>query len=251
MLETLPDAFSLSLVLIAALVAGFVTGFAGFGTGLVASGLWFHALPAPMVPPLVALASVVAQVVGLATVRKAFEWRRTMPYLIGGLAGVPLGVAALKYATPEVLRLSVGGFMFVYAVFQLSGMARLSIGAWGGRPSDGVVGAGGGFLGGFAGLSAPLPLVWLQMRGGTSTEQRATYQPFNLIVLAAASAGMSVSGAIDRDVLIVGALCLPPTLIGAWLGARIYTGVSETAFRRVVLLLLLVSGAILIVQDVV
>ena len=33
------------IVLLGALLAGFTTGFAGFGTGLVASGLWFHALP--------------------------------------------------------------------------------------------------------------------------------------------------------------------------------------------------------------
>jgi len=250
MLESLPDASSLVIVLAGALVAGFVTGFAGFGTGLVSSGLWFHALPAPMVPPLVALASVVAQVVGLATVRKAFEWRRATPYLVGGLAGVPLGVAALSFATPEVLRLSVGGFLVAYAAFQLSGAGRLRIGAWGGRPSDAVIGAGGGFLGGFAGLSGPLPLVWLQMRGGTSAEQRATYQPFNLIVLVAASGGMAASGAIDRATLAVAGLCLPATLVGAWLGARAYRGVSEETFRRVVLVLLLVSGSVLIIQSV-
>ncbi|MDH3699829.1 MAG: sulfite exporter TauE/SafE family protein [Alphaproteobacteria bacterium] len=250
MLESLPDAASLSMVLTGAFIAGFVTGFAGFGTGLVSSGLWFHALPAPMVPPLVALASVAAQIVGLATVRQAFEWRRALPYLIGGFAGVPLGVAALKFATPETLRFSVGGFLVAYAAFQLSGVGRLRIATWGGRPSDGIIGAGGGFLGGFAGLSGPLPLVWLQMRGGTSAEQRATYQPFNLIVLVAASVGMSATGAIDGGVLAVAALCLPVTVIGAWIGARVYTGVSETAFRGIVLVLLLVSGLILVVQGI-
>ena len=248
MLESLPDPLSLLFVLTGALIAGFVTGFAGFGTGLVSSGLWFHALPASMVPPLVALASVAAQAVGLATVRQAFEWRRVTPYLLGGLAGVPLGVIALKHATPELLRFSVGGFLVAYAAFQLSGVARLRIGNWGGRPSDGLIGAGGGFLGGFAGLSGPLPLVWLQMRGGTSAQQRATYQPFNVIVLVAASAGMGVSGAIDRGVLTVAGLCLPATLAGAWLGARVDAGVSEVTFRRVVLLLLLASGAILILE---
>jgi len=251
MLELLPDASELAIVLIGALVAGFVTGFAGFGTGLVSAGLWFHALPAPMVPPLVALASVAAQIVGLATVRKAFEWRRATPYLLGGFAGVPLGVAALSFATPELLRISVGGFLVAYAVFQLSGVARLRMGGWGGRPSDAAVGLGGGFLGGFAGLSGPLPLIWLQMRGGTSAEQRATYQPFNLIVLLAASAGMAASGAIDGSVLAVAGLCLPATLIGAWLGARVYTGVSEAAFRRIVLMLLLISGTVLVVQSLV
>lgn len=251
MLEYIPDLASLAFVLIGALIAGFTTGFAGFGTGLVASGLWFHALPAPMVPPLVALAAVAAQLVGLAAVRSAFEWRRATPYLLGGAWGVPLGVAALDLASPDTLRLSVGLFLAGYAGFQLLGLVRFGIGNRGGRAADGAVGVAGGFLGGFAGLSGALPLVWLQMRGGPSARQRATYQPFNLIVLALASAGMAVSGALDARVLAVAALCLPVTLAGAWLGVRAYTGVGERAFRRVVMALLLGSGAILVAQSIV
>ena len=59
MLDAIPDPASLAFVLIGALLAGFTTGFAGFGTGLVAAGLWFHALPTEMVPPLVAPAFAV------------------------------------------------------------------------------------------------------------------------------------------------------------------------------------------------
>ena len=95
---------TLAIVIVGALLAGFTTGFAGFGTGLVASGIWFHALPAAMVPPLVALASVAAQMVGLVTVRKAFDWSRAKPYLAGGVIGVPLGVAALAAASPFLLQ---------------------------------------------------------------------------------------------------------------------------------------------------
>ena len=248
MLEYIPEPAALAFVLAGALVAGFTTGFAGFGTGLVASGLWFHALPAALVPPLVALAAVTAQLVGLATVRPVFEWRRAMPYLLGGALGVPLGVAALRLASPDLLRLSVGLFLAAYAGFQLLGLARRGIGAWGGRAADGTVGFAGGILGGFAGLSGALPLVWLQMRGGPSIGQRAVYQPFNLIVLALATLGMALTGAIDARVLTIAALSLPVTLAGAWLGARVYTGVSEAAFRRIVLVLLLGSGAILVIQ---
>ncbi|MHA1529741.1 MAG: sulfite exporter TauE/SafE family protein [Alphaproteobacteria bacterium] len=251
MLEHIPDSASLAFVLLGALAAGFTTGFAGFGTGLVASGLWFHALPAPLVPPLVALAAVVAQLVGLATVRHAFEWNRAAPFLLGGVLGVPVGVAVLSLSSPDTLRLSVGLFLAGYAGFQLFGLARRGIGDWGGRSADSMIGVAGGFLGGFAGLSGALPLVWLQMRGGPSARQRATYQPFNLIVLGLASLGMALSGALDARVLTISALCLPVTVAGAWLGARVYTGVSETAFRRIVLVLLLVSGAILVTQGIV
>ena len=242
------DVPTLLIVLLGALIAGFTTGFAGFGTGLVSSGLWFHALPPGMVPPLVALASVAAQLVGSITVRKAFDWRRTMPFLLGGALGVPLGVAALSAASPGLLRTSVGIFLVVYALSQLGRLDRFKIGDWGGRAADGAVGLGGGLLGGFAGLSGPLPLIWLQLRGGPSDRQRATYQPFNLVVLGLACVGMALSGQIDAGVLWIAGLCLPATLVGAWLGARLYVGVSEEAFRRAVLTLLLGSGAILIGQ---
>lgn len=250
MLDAFPDPAWLAFVLIGALLAGFTTGFAGFGTGLVAAGFWFHALPAEMVPPMAALAAVVAQLVGLATVRRAFEWGRAAPFLLGGALGVPVGVLALSLASPDTLRLSVGLFLAAYAGFQILGFARLGIGDWGGRAADGTVGIAGGFLGGFAGLSGPLPLIWLQMRGGPSLRQRATYQPFNLIVLALASLGMTISGALDARVLAVAMLCLPVTLAGAWLGAHAYTGVNEATFRRVVLLLLLGSGTILVAQTI-
>jgi len=244
------DVTSLAVVLIGALVAGFTTGLAGFGTALVASGLWFHALPAALVPPLVVLASVAGQLVGLAAVRRAFDWARAAPYLIGGAVGVPLGVTALVSASPSLLRACAGVFLIVYACYQLAWRRKHWIGGWGGKTADGLVGFGGGFLGGFAGLSGPLPLIWLQLRGGDSNRQRAIYQPFNLIVLALAAGGMAISGQITPDVLWIALLCLPATLIGASIGARIYARVSARTFRRVVLGLLLVSGLILIAQEI-
>src|SRR3546814_3200004 len=66
MLAALPDTATLAFLLLGALAAGFVTGFAGFGTGLVPSGFWFHVLPAALVPPMVVIASVTAQLISLA-----------------------------------------------------------------------------------------------------------------------------------------------------------------------------------------
>src|SRR5690242_415589 len=242
------DSATLVFVVAGALVAGFTTGFAGFGTGLVASGFWFHVLPAAAVPPLVALASVAGQVVGLVTVRNAFDWKRMMPFLLGGAIGIPLGVAALAAVAPFWLKTSAGAFLVIYSAYQLLGRRRREIGAWGGRWADGAVGVGGGFMGGFAGLSAPLPVMWLQLRGGPADGQRAVYQPFNLIVLTLASAGMALDGQITADVLWIALFALPVTLAGAWIGARLYGAVSPRTFQRLVLLLLLVSGAILVAQ---
>lgn len=237
---------ALGLSLFGALAAGFTTGFAGFGTGLVAAGFWLHALPAAAVPPLVAIASVAGQLVGVVTLRRAVSWGRAWPFLLGGFIGLPFGVLALEQASPGLLRAVVGGFLIAYAVSQLSGLVRRRIGSWGGKPADGLVGLGGGLLGGFAGLSGPLPLVWLQLRGLPSEQQRATYQPFNLLILSAATIGMALAGHVDRQVLTIAGLCLPATIIGAAIGARAYRRVDEATFRLVVLVLLLLSGLVLI-----
>src|ERR1700722_20302541 len=158
MLGTSLDLATLALVLDVPLLVGSSTAIEGFDTGLVASGLWFHALPAAMVPPLVALASVAGQLVGFVTVRKAFDWPRTLPYLVGGAIGIPLGVVALAAVSPFWLKISAGAFLIVYSLYQLLVRRRREIGAWGGKVADGIVGVGGGFLGGFAGLSGPLAL---------------------------------------------------------------------------------------------
>lgn len=249
MIAEVSEVSTMAVVVAGALLAGFTTGFAGFGTGLVASGLWFHVLPAGWVPPLVALTSVVAQSIGFVTVRRAFDWRRAGPYLAGGILGVPLGVAALGAASPGALRLVIGAFLVIYGLYQLAGVgARLHV-RLRSRAADGVVGVGGGVLGGFAGLSGPLPLVWLQLQGGSADSQRATYQPFNLVVLALASAAMLYGGQLSAPVLKLALICLPATLIGAAAGARVYRSVAEDTFRRVVLVLLLISGTILVVQS--
>ena len=242
------DFTQIAFALCGALFAGFTTGFAGFGTGLVASGLWFHALPAHFVPPMVVLSSVAAHLTGLATVRSTFNWQKASPFLMGGVIGVPIGAAALAAASPHMLKFSIGCFLVVYAAAQLLGLARLHIGSWGGRPADAAVGASGGILGGFAGLSGPLPLIWLQLRGGPVGHQRATYQPYNMVIMVLAIIGMALVGQISQAVLIVALVCLPATIAGAWVGSRAYTFVSDAMFRRVVLALLLVSGLVLVGQ---
>lgn len=238
----------LALVLLGALIAGFTTGVAGFGTALVASGLWFHALPAASVPPLVTLTGATAQVIGLITVRKAFDMKRSASIVGGGLVGLPVGVALLTMAEPDTLRLVIAIFLIAYASLQFAELAPRTIGDAGGRAADAVVGVFGGLLGGFAGLSGPIPLIWLQMRGLPPDAQRATYQPFNLIVLTLAAVGMGIAGHITREVLIVACVCLPVTLGGAWLGAHTYGRLSPDTFRRMVLGLLLISGGILLFQ---
>lgn len=232
-------------VLAGALLGGFVSGLAGFGTGLVAMGLWLHVIDPALAAPLVVICSVIAQVQSLFAVRRAMNWSRLWPFLLGGLAGVPLGVLALNQVPAGTFRVVLGVFLVFYAAGMLL-VGRLPAVTWGGRPADALIGFGGGILGGAAGLSGPLPTLWCGLKGWSKGEQRAVFQTFNLTVLTGALVSYAIGGVLTAEVARLALIGLPGTLLGVWLGMKAYGRVNDGQFRRIVLWLLLLSGGVLV-----
>jgi len=240
---------SLSLFLLAgALLAGFVNGLAGFGTGLVALGLWLHVVDPVLASPLVVICSVAAQLLSLVSVRPTFNLARLWPFLLAGVLGVPVGVMALNHIETETFRSALGVFLVVYCAAMLASR-RLPVFDRGGRPADGAVGFVGGILGGAAGLSGALPTIWCGLKGWGKTEQRAVYQPFNLSILSWALIAQAQQGFITAEVGRLTLICLPGTVAGVWLGVKAFGRVDDRQFRLIILWLLLASGGVLTVTN--
>lgn len=233
-----------------ATAAGFINGFAGFGTALVASGFWFLVLPAHIFPPLIIISALVGQLIGLLKLSVELNWHKSSYLLSGGVLGVPFGAAILTLMEPTLVKTIIGGFLVVYTLLQFAGWPRPATSASPEGLADRAVGFASGVLGGFAGLSGVLPLVWLQLRGFSAGQQRARYQPFNLLVLGFASLAMLVIGKLDSELMIYAAISAPFTIIGTLFGVRAFRGVSDARFRQAVLFLLLISGAIILAQGV-
>jgi hypothetical protein len=237
--------FVIVLLFVGAFAGGFVSGLAGFGTALMTLGIWLYVLPPSLAVPLVLISSVVAQSSTLPSMWRTFDLTLVWPFLIGGLAGVPLGTLLIAHADPHHFKLTVGVFLLVFPValhFQRTPMAI----RFGGKLADGAIGFAGGILGGLAGLSGPLPILWASVRGWGKDERRGIFQIFNLTILTVSLCLQAGTGFITADVLRLALLALPATLLGAWLGARIYRVLSDRNFRDIVLGLLLLSGVGLI-----
>ncbi|HSO62741.1 MAG TPA: sulfite exporter TauE/SafE family protein [Desulfobacterales bacterium] len=236
------------VVVLGALCGGFVTGLAGFGTGLTALAFWLHVVNPVVAAALVAACSVVGQAQSLFTVRRAITWRRVWPFMAGGVIGVPVGVASLRWIDPQTLKVFLGLLLICYTGVML-GVRRYPTIAWGGKVADGVIGFGGGALGGVAGLSGPLPTIWCGLRGWNADAQRAVYQPFNLTILAIALCAHILLGNVTEQVWRLIFMCIPATILGAYLGIRMYGRVNDQQFRVLVLWLLLISGIVLTVSN--
>jgi uncharacterized membrane protein YfcA len=232
----------LVVLFLGALAGGFVSGLAGFGTALMALGIWLYVLPPSVAVPLVLICSIVAQTSTLPSFWRSIDFSLAWPFLIGGLAGVPLGIMLIAHADPHLFKLSFGVLLLVFPAALYLNRKPMAI-SFGGRLADGIVGFAGGILGGLAGLSGPIPILWASLRGWGKDERRGIFQTYNWTVLAAALCLQAGTGQIEQRVIWLAVLAFPMTLLGAWAGTRVYRSLSDTNFRDLVLGLLFLSGA--------
>src|SRR5712675_2967095 len=237
------------LLVLGALAGGFVTGLAGFGTALMALGIWLYVLPPSTAVPLALICSIVAQTLTLPSFWRSFDFKLVWPFLVGGLAGVPLGTMLVAHADPRVFKLSVGVLLLVFPAALYFNRKPMAL-SFGGRVADATIGFAGGILGGLAGLSGPLPTLWASVRGWSKDQRRGVFQIFNGTVLGAALLLQIASGFVKSGVFWLALLTLPSTLIGSWIGARTYQALSDRNFYDVVLGLLFVSGLVLISSSI-
>lgn len=231
-----------------ALLAGFVMGLVGFGTGLAALGFWLFAVDPVLAVPLVSICSLATTAFTLKAYSHAINWRRLVPFFAGAVAGLPLGVLLLARLDAGLFKTLMGLFLIAYTLFRLLVLPNLTL-TRAGRAGDALVGIGGGILGGFAAIPGPLTTVWCGLRGWTKDEQRAVYQPFNQTIILLAFAGYATQGIITAELGLLAFYCVPASLVGMAAGMAGYKKISEAQFQRLVLWLLLASGIMLVVLN--
>jgi len=235
----------ITFFLAGAFIAALAAGLAGFAFGLIASGLWLHVLLPVQAVPLIAACGLTIHFVSIWRFRAALRWRALWPFVLGGVIGIPLGTLALHHADPTVFRIGVGIFLVTYSSFMLLRPPIAAVVA-GGRLADGCVGAAGGILGGLTGLSGVLPTIWCNLRGWPKDAQRGVYQSYILVIQSLVLASLAAEGSIGLGSVELFFASLPAIACGAGIGFRLYDRVDPVQFRRILMVLLLISGAALI-----
>jgi uncharacterized membrane protein YfcA len=239
------DLTTYAVLLGGALAGGFVSGLSGFGTALMALGIWLYIVPPSIAVPLVLICSVSSQISTLPSMWKVIDFRLALPFVAGGLIGMPIGALLVARADPQNFKISVGVMRLVFPA-ALYFIRKPMAFRFGGRLADAAVGFAGGILGGLAGLSGPLPTLWASIRGWTKDQRRGVFQIFNGTVLGAALVLQIASGFVLSYVFWLALLAMPGTLIGARLGMRTYHALNDRNFYDLVLALLFLSGLVLV-----
>lgn len=240
---------SLYIVVLGAVAAGFVQGLSGFGFSMVAMSIWAWGIDPKLAAVLAVFGGMSGQILSALSMRRGFDWKRLAPFLAGGMVGIPIGVALLPWLDPVVFKAVIGGILVVCCPLMLAARSLPRITGTG-RVADGVAGAAGGLMGGLGGFAGVAPTLWCTLRGLEKDQQRAIIQNFNLTVLVVTMATYLASGSVPREAWPMFAVVLPALVIPSLIGSRIYLGISEQVFRKVVLGLLTMAGVALLAASV-
>ncbi len=235
------------LIVIGAVFGGFINGLAGFGTSLFALGWWLQVLPPLQAVALSLVMSVASGLQGVIVVRRSIDWRRLARFLVPALIGIPIGLTLLHRIDAKLLTLVIASFMLVYGGFfslrrSLPTLVRPT-------PSiDTAVGFFGGLMGAMAGLSGVLPTIWCSLRAWPKAERRALLQPYNVVILGASACLLALQGIYDQDIFLSIAVALPATMLSAQLGIALFKRMNDAQFRRLLVFLMFVFGAVLLLR---
>jgi len=240
------DFLQLLVFLAAAFAASLIAGLVGFAFALIAAGPWLHVLAPAQVTTLIVAFGLVVQGWMVWKLRAAIRPRRLLPFVAGGAIGVPLGVALLHWLSAGQLRVGTGIFLIAYALY---GLLRPTLPQFkqSGAAADASVGVANGILGGATGFAGIVVTIWSGLRGWPKDEQRAVFQPTGVATFVMIALWLGGTGMVATDTILLFVVGLPAVLAGTWAGFTLYDRLDETGFRKLVLAMLLVSGASLVV----
>ena len=241
----------LIMLLVASLViAGLVKGAIGVGMPTVAL---------PMLSMLVDVQTSVmllSMPLVLSNIPQALEggavaqtFRSLTPVLVGMIPGVWIGVVVLLNVDPAVAKIVAGAVVIVVGSLTLLApnlqVKQRMIGPVG-------LGAGfcGGLLGGVAALSGPLVFIFLLAKGLSAkafTKEASMFLVVSSILLVSA---LTSSRQFDWRDVVISTLATAPVVVGMLVGQKLRDAIPADVFKKLVVLMVLLSGAQLVWKGV-
>lgn len=219
----------------------------GFGSGLIAVGTL--ALLFPDITDVVVvllLVNLPAELTVAYRSRSSIRWRPIVVLGVGIALGIPVGTWLLSTRDPRIILTLLGWFLIVVGLVFL----RLR----GGRkrePSQKLapgVGLVSGLLTGLFGTGGPPLIIWYYVSTDSKTAFRGNLMTIFLLMTTIRVPSYIAGGLVTAPRLWSTLALLPAVLVGAWLGHHLHIRISESAFRRIVALLLTALGVLLLLK---
>jgi uncharacterized protein len=193
--------------------AALVTGVAGFAFGIVVAAVWLHFLSPAHTTALIVAYGLIGQGISVWKLHRLLKLARLLPFLLGAVIGVPIGVELLHWTSPATLRISIGIVLILFSLYNLMRPQLAPVTA--GKAADGVIGVLNGVIGGATGLAGIVVTIWCTLRGWPRDEQRTVFQPIGVGVFLLTGIWPGETGLVDAETRRLFVIGLPLLLAGS------------------------------------
>jgi uncharacterized protein len=224
-------------------------GSTGFG-GVVGMPLLALVVPMKVLVPVWTLLGIASSATIVGQGRRHVAYRDLLPFLPWCLLGIVVGLYFFAALDGRTLARGLGVLVTLYALHALWSSLRTE------RPRRTrprlvapLASALSGVVGALFGAMATLFFVmYLDTRELARHAFRATISAMLLVLSVVRGVGYYLVGEFTWEVLVVFAAALPAMGLGIYLGSRLHMRIDELTFRRVVVSILLVTGASLLLR---
>ncbi len=241
-----PGVISLVLLSGVTLLAAVVQGTVGFGFTLLAVSFFLLILQSATAIQLLIVLNIV---ISLWVVRDM--WRNVprdlwIKLVAGAVIGFPAGLVLFHYASVDQLKVVVAATIVVFV--PLLAFRPRSVPEHGASPpiyrSSSSVGVGilAGAMTTSVGMPGPALVLYLTALGADKAAIRAISLTFFAVTYAAALLLQALTFGVEGEVWMMAVVLVPVAAVGAQLGHRLSKRVTESTFRRAVLVLIGATG---------
>ena len=241
------DIFVIAFSALAVLVAAIIRGYSGFGFSMIATTSMTLVLSPVEVIPVVLVLEILASAWLLPRVWKQVDWRSLSWLSAGVLVGTPPGVFLLAHVPAKPMRAGIALAIMVLVVLLWRGFYLKKMP---GRPGTVVTGLFSGFLNGSAAIGGPPVILFYFSSPAGVTVSRASIIAYFLGTDSLAWVLSLAQGLVTFKTGILSGILCAPLLLGIFLGNRFFTHSKEGAFKRKVLILLMLLSLAALLRTV-
>ena len=231
------------MVFLAMFVASLTHSSLGFGTALVAMPLLVLLTEIYTATPLVALSTIVIEILILWEDRHLIDLLSAKKFYVGAIFGIAGGLWLLKSVPESYVKNVLGILLILFGLYNLihPRLTVLKSDWW-----DYYFGVASGLLGGAYNIKGPPIVLMGTLRQWPMNGFRASMQLLSLPLAIMILVGHGIGGFWTMTVLELFLYSLPAVFLGIWLGGKINRNLSPEKYKKYIYVSLVILGFLLV-----
>ncbi len=237
------------MAVLVALLIGFAKGGLGGTLGALATPLMALVMPAKEVIGLLLPLLILADVFAVSSYWKQWDWKLIVLLTPGAVAGVTIATFFIINVPEKTLKISLGIIVLIFALYKIFEARLFRSQTYQARDWHGIAaGTLAGFSSALAHTGGPPISIYLLLRRVSTRTFNATSALFFAILNWIKVPYYFYANLFDFQRLLGMIWVLPLLPVGVWAGKRLADRISQEAFERVIVVLLVVTALFLILE---